>query len=320
MRILLLGATLVAAALGHSVTAEEIVLAPVSVVETKALFGSIESRFVMPARARIGGVLVSIDVAEGSEVSAGSVIGRIVDDKLALQLAAAEARITAARSELTNARTELARAEDLLARGATTTQRVDQVRTQVAVIEGSVAEAEAAREVIRQQEAEGEILAPVSGRVLTVPARLGSVMLPGEAMATIAGGGVFLRLAIPERHSSDLTPGDSVTVNDASVGRIEKIYPQIENGRVIADVSTPGLTDDFVGKRIMVRIPVGSREVLAVPDAAIQRAAGLDFVRLVAEAGEITVTVVPGDIVETPDGPRREILTGLRPGDVVVLP
>ena len=44
-------------------------------------------------------------------------------------------------------------------------------------------------------------MAPGDGRVLTVPVTRGAVVLAGEPIATIGGGGFFLRLAIPERHA-----------------------------------------------------------------------------------------------------------------------
>ena len=297
----------------------EFVLSPVTVDETKALYGRVESRFVVPARSRIGGTLTQLDVSEGSAAETGQVIARIVDPKLESQLAAAEARIAAARSQLANAETELTRNEALLDRGATTVQRVDQVRTTVEVARNAVAEAEAARAVTMQQITEGDIVAPASGRVLSVPVRLGEVVMPGEPVATIAGGGVFLRLAIPERHAADLDVGASVGLEDGQ-GTIEKVYPQIENGRVIADVAVEGLADTFIGQRILVRVPVSQREVLAVPEAAITTRAGLDIVTISAGGHEAEVTVVPGEIVDTADGPMREILTGLRAGDTVILP
>ena len=299
--------------------AEVFTVAPVEVPDLKALYGRIESRFVVPARGRTGGTITALDVTEGSLVTAGQVIGRILDSKLESQLAATEARINAAQSQLRNAEAELARSEALLARGTTTVQRVDLVRTTVEVARTGVAEAEAARDVARQQIAEGEVLAPAAGRVLSVPVRLGEVVTPGEAIATIAGGGVFLRLAIPERHATDLKMGGDVAI-EGGAGRIEKIYPQIDNGRVIVDVAVEGLSDAFIGQRILVQVPVATRSVLAVPQAAIVVQGGLDLLRIESPGGEVSLTVVPGRTVQTGAGPMVEILTGLRAGDHVILP
>ena len=303
--------------------AGEIILQPIEVAETKALFGQVESRFVVPARSRIGGTITALDVTEGDEVEAGQVIAQIVDEKLELQLAAAEARLAAARSELDNAQTELTRSESLLERGSTTLQAVDRVRTTVTVTRNAVTELDSGRSVILQQMAEGAVKAPSAGRVLSIPTRLGEVVMAGEAVATIAAGQVFLRLAIPERHANGLTVGDRVAIGegaDLREGRIEKVYPLIENGRVTADVAVDGLSSTFVGQRILVQVPVGTRQALAVPQAAIRRSAGLDLVEIGTGGAARTVSVVPGPVLATPYGPMVEILSGLRSGDTVILP
>jgi RND family efflux transporter MFP subunit len=322
--------------------AAELVLTPQSITETKAVYGRVESRFVIPARSRIGGTLVELSVSEGSVVAAGQVIARVVDEKLALQIAAVDARIRAATSELANARAEYERVQALLARGATTQQRIDQARTQVEVLVNQVAQANAERALVVQQGQEGEVAAPAAGQVLAIPARRGGVIMPGEPVAMVAGGGLFLRLAIPERHAPQLSVGASVTIGErglsggspaAETGRIEKIYPQIENGRVIADVELArlpsGATDDarreqapavFVGERVLVQVPVATRAVLAVPPAAIVTRSGLDMVRIATPAGAREVIVVTGGVVATAAGLQREILSGLSAGDRVVLP
>lgn len=322
---------LVAVILGSVISvagATERLVEPVTIADMKAVYGRIESRFVVPARTRIGGTLVTLDVTEGSQVEAGAVIARVVDEKLALQLNAADARIRAVTSELTNARIELDRTQTLLARGASTQQRLDQLRTQVEVLTNQASQAEAERAVILQQAAEGSVVAPAAGRILTVPLRRGAVMLPGESVATIAGGGLFLRLAIPERHAPLLGVGAAVEIGERgaeqvsgrTLGRIEKVYPQIENGRVIADVAVEGLSDSFVGERVLVRVPVATRQAITVPPAAVTNRSGIDFVRIATADGSREVAVVIGEMVETPRGAEREILTGLKAGDRVLLP
>jgi multidrug efflux pump subunit AcrA (membrane-fusion protein) len=171
--------------------------------------------------------------------------------------------------------------------------------------------------------AEGDVIAPAAGRVLSIPTRLGEVILAGEPVATIAAGNVFLRLAIPERHAEGLSVGARVAIGDGPdlrEGRIEKIYPLIENGRVTVDVAVDGLPDTFIGQRILVRVRVGTRQALAVPQAAIRQSAGLDLVEIASGDATRTVSVVPGPVVITPDGPMVEILTGLKSGDTVILP
>ena len=43
----------------------------------------------------------------------------------------------------------------------------------------------------------------------------------------------------------------------ATKGKLVKVYPEIDDGRVIADVEVDGLGDFFVGERTLVWMPVG---------------------------------------------------------------
>jgi RND family efflux transporter MFP subunit len=298
--------------------ADNVTLAPVSITEWKAVYGRVEARDRIPARARLGGTLVSLSVAEGDVVAQGDVLAEIVDEKLGFQLAALEAQGQALAAQLANAQTELTRGEELLAQGVTTAQRLDALRTQVDVVTGQIAALEAQRQVVAQQAAEGAVLAPVAGRVLDVPVAQGAVVMPGEAVAQIGGGGIFLRLAVPERHAANLTEGDAIQIEGAdgvAEGRLVKVYPLIENGRVVADVEVAGLSDRFVDARVLVRLPVGERAALLVPEAALVTRGGVDFVGI---EGAGLRAVVPGARVSIEGAAMVEVLTGLQAGDVVM--
>lgn len=319
MRSLFSGLVL-AFAVALPAAAADLTLTPREVTEWKAVYGRIEARTRLPARARIGGTLVSLNVAEGDVVAAGDALGRIVDEKIAFQLAAVDAQLSAVTSQLQNAQTELTRGEELLARGATTVQRLDGLRTQVDVLTDQLAQAQAQRRVIEQQAAEGTVLAPISGRVLTVPAAAGAVVMPGEPVATLGGNGFYLRLAVPERHLWLLTEGDAIEVSlngQPLQGRLTKLYPQVENGRVIADVGLPDLSSAFVDARVLVRLPIAKRAALMVPAAAIETRQGLDFVTVKGEGARV---VVPGGARQIDGVAMVEILSGLKAGDVVVTP
>ena len=301
--------------------AGEFELALSRIIETKAVVGRIEARNVIPARPRIGGTLVRLSVSEGDRIVEGQSIATVIDDKLALQLRAAEARIRALGSEQGNVQAEYERARTLLERGAGTQQRVDALRTQQDVIRNQISAAEADKSVIIQQASEGEVLAPLAGRVLRVPVTRGAVVMPGEQVALIAGGGFFLRLALPERHAAQLRVGAAVPITleggARTEGRLVKIFPQIENGRVIADVELASIGDFFVGARVLADVPIGERMALLVPKGAISTRSGLDFVTVQSPAGARQALVVLG---QEQAGGRVEILTGLHSGDRVVTP
>jgi multidrug efflux pump subunit AcrA (membrane-fusion protein) len=313
-------------------TAADFVVRPITVPDMKAVFGQVESRRIVPARARIGGSIRAIKVSEGNQVKEGEVVAIVVDDKLALERSAANAKIEALNSQLENARIELDRAQQLLARGSATQARVDLAKTQYDVAANQVAAAQAERSVVEQRAHEGEVLAPADGRVLTVPVTLGSVVLPGEEVARITSGRYYLRLSLPERHAAGirqdatvrigrrgLSPAASGSVAEARPGRIVKVYPEIVGGRVIADVDVDGIGDYFVNERTLVWIPVAQRTVLAVPPEAVTTRHGIDYVRIAADGGGREVAVILGETIPTADGPRVEVLTGLRDGDRVTM-
>lgn len=312
--------------------AAEFAVRAVTVPEMKAVFGQVESRIVVPARARIGGSIRELRVSQGDQVKEGDVVAVVVDDKLVLQLNAAKAKIEALNSQLENARLQLERAQQLRASGTGTQANLDQATMLFEVATNQVAAAKADRTVIEQSAREGDVLAPATGRVLTVPVTPGSVVLAGEAIARIAPGPYYLRLALPERHAAEIVQGSEVLVGERGLaqppgrapaahrGRIVKVYPEIADGRVIADVEVPGIGDYFVNERTLVSIPVGKRAVLAVPPGAIRTIHGVDYVRLATAGGEMDVAVILGQTIDDGGEGRIEILTGLRDGDRVILP
>lgn len=327
---LLAALTAAATAAPQAAPAAEFLVRATTIPEMKAVFGEVESRTVVPARARIGGTIREIRVSEGSEVKEGDVIGVVADDKIALQLAAADAKIAALKSQLANARTELERAQQLVTQGVATQSRLDAARTALEVATSQVAAAEADKAVIAQGTREGDVLAPATGRVLTVPITAGSVILAGETVARIATGPYYLRLSLPERHAADIEEGAAVEVeargrtsgqSEAPVrGRIVKVYPEIADGRVIADVDVSGIGSYFVNERTLVSIPVGKRPVLAVPPNAVTSLHGIDYIRLAAANGPMDVAVILGETFESDGQTLVEILTGLKDGDRIVLP
>lgn len=320
MRTLLLAFSLV---LAGPVLAETVTLSPVILPEWKAVYGRIETKETIPARARIGGTIRSLSVSEGDTVTEGQEIAVVHDDKIEFQIAAHDAQIAALTAQLETAEAELKRGEALVERGVVSMQRLDQLRTTVDVVRGQITSTEAQRDISVQQQTEGRVLAPAAGRVLTVPVTPGAVILPGEPVATIGGGGFFLRLSVPERHATALTEGDAIRITTdtgESEGRIAKLYPQIDNGRVTADVEVGGLDTAFVNARMLVRLPVGERQALMIPADAVTTRSGIDFVTVSEGGHEAERAVVLGGKVTIGSVAMVEVLTGLAAGETVVAP
>lgn len=296
-------------------------VAPTEVTDWKTVYGQIEAKDMIPARARLGGTLVSLNVSEGDLVTAGQELGKVVDAKIAFQINAIDAQISALESQLANAQNDLTRGEALKARGVMTAQAYDALKTQVSVLGQQIEAQKASRQVTEQQATEGAVLAPIAGRVLEVPVAKGAVVMAGEPLATVGGGGFFLRLSVPERYAATLREGDKIgieTGTGTAEGTLAKVYPQIAGGRVNADVEVPDLSSEFVGARVLVRLPLASRSALLVPAGLVHTHSGLDFVMLRGEGGQYERVIVPGPKVVVDGVEMIEVLSGLTGGEEVV--
>ncbi len=290
--------------------------------DRKAVFATVESSDVAVARARIGGIIRGLTIDEGSAVRADDRLALVRDEKLPLRIAAVDAKIRASKSQEALATLELNRIRRLRGTGAATQVRLDEAETRMNVVRSELAALEAERAVLVQQQADGNVLAPSAGRVLQVHVTEGSVVLPGDKIATIAVEAYRLRMMLPERHARFIKEGDTVLVGPRGMaigsqkkrqGRVKQVYPELDKGRVVADVEVAGLGDFFVGERVRVYVVTGSRQALIIPNGYVHRRAGITFVTL--KSGEEIVVQLG-----LPSEGGVEALSGLKAGDVIVKP
>jgi RND family efflux transporter MFP subunit len=307
--------------------AEPLVVSETEVVDRKAVIATVEPVHQLVARARIGGTIASLTIKEGDDVKAGQTIAEVTDEKLALQMQALDSRIASQQATRNQAKTDYDRIAELARRGVSTQTQLDQAKTNLDVAERNLAAMRGDRGVIAQQASEGAVLAPGAGRVLNVPVSVGRVVLPGETIATLAEDKYILRLQLPERHAQFLRAGDRVLIaarglSDQAAGatregRVRIVYPEIQGGRVIADVEVSGLGDYFVGERTRVYIDTGKRKTIEVPANFVYRRAGVNYVKL-ADGDEVVVQ--PGEAHDDKGVKSVEILSGLNDGDRIVAP
>jgi RND family efflux transporter MFP subunit len=307
-------------------TAVDVLLIETEVVfDLKAVYATVESADVVTARARIGGTVATLNVDEGDDVVAGGVVAVVVDDRLVPQVRALDARVSALVAETSQAIVDRDRSEQLLERGVVAQSRFDDAQTRVNVVQGQLNAVRQERDVVIQQQREGEVLVPTAGVVLQVNVTEGSVVFAGEELATIASDNYVLRLQLPERHARFLKIGDEVQLEPGALGSLEtpsgiiqKIFPQIANGRVVADVQVQGLEGYFVGERVRVWVATSERQVVLIPETFLETSYGVDYVTLLASDQQRRRVAVQRGRTNV-DG-RVEIIAGLGAGDKIVVP
>ena len=291
--------------------------------DRKAVLATIQSVHEVQARARIGGTISLLAVKEGDHVEAGDKIAVIGDAKLAIKGTGLEAHIQAAQSAYDKAKIDFARANELRQSGYGTQARLDDARTNLQVTEHNLQAVRAEKQEVSQTATEGAVLAPNAGRVLKVPVAVGSVIMPGETIATLSQENYVLRLELPERHARYLKAGDTVQIGSRGLqpdineairtGTVRLVYPEIKDGRVMADVVASDLGDYFSGERTRVYVSTGQRPALMVPADYPYHRAGATYVKL-KDGTEVVVQV--GQLLDN----KIEILAGLNDGDVAVKP
>lgn len=302
---------------------ERLVVAEVLVDAIKPASAVVASRDLAEARSRIPGTLVQLNVREGDLVRRGQVIGVVADDRLALETSAVGAEVAAAEAEAVRARADLARAQTLFDRGFYAQAGLDRARAASRAADAQVRAVRARRSASAETAAQGRILAPASGRVLTADVPVGSVVGAGQSVATITAGPLVLRLELPEAQGRNLRVGQLVRVSSedlpgVSTATVAQVYPAATAGRTTADLAVDGLSSDRVGQHVVVQVPVGERRALALPRRFVATRYGIDFVRTVDRAGR--VSEAPVQLGEPLAGDRVEVLSGLKSGDVALAP
>lgn len=299
------------------------------VSDEKSVFATVESANIVPARVRTAGTIVELKVRQGDHVDQGQIVASVGDQKLVLQLKSYAAQVQATQAQVAQAKLEYDRAQRLVSEGAIARTMYDQAHTALNVALSNLKSIAAQRAVIEQQETEGQVLAPTSGRVITVPVTAGTVVMAGDVVATVAEQNFVLRLQIPERHARYLKvddpvrlDGEELGLNGSRFGRIKLVYPQVEGGHVVADAIVEGLTDYFVGQRVRVWVNAGERKAIVVPENLIATRFGIDYARIWSRAdGAVDVPVQRGEERAQPDLRNGlEILSGLKPGDRLLQP
>jgi RND family efflux transporter MFP subunit len=302
-------------------------IAPVS--DEKSVFATIESAYTVPARVRTGGTIIALKVRQGDHVDQGQVIATVGDPKLSLQSNSFAAQIATGQAQVDQAKLDYDRAQRLITSGAIARNMYDQARTAYNVAQSNLKSISAQSAVVREQATEGQVLAPKAGRVITVPVTAGTVVMAGDVVATVAEQNFVLRLQVPERHARYLKVGDPVRLGSSDrdepgqpLGVITLIYPQVDNGHVVADAAVKGIGDYFVGQRVLVWVSAGARPAIVVPENLIITRSGIDYARVwTTNDGAIDVPVQRG---MKSFGPGKqvqlEILSGLQAGDRLLKP
>ncbi|NGM47602.1 efflux RND transporter periplasmic adaptor subunit [Rhodobacter sp. SGA-6-6] len=288
----------------------------------------------------------------GDTVAEGQVLAVLSKSTLELQRAQVNAAHAAAAATVAQAEAQLVEAEAAAAEAARVADRTAKLREQGSASQAASDTAnanavaatarvtvarqslEAARAQLALQDAQRanvelqltrtEVKAPVAGLITARNATLGAIATAaGKPMFVMERDGALeLRADLAEADLPRLKLGDRARLTAAGLaepleGTVRLIEPAIDPatrlGRARISVDRPGVL--LSGMFVEAEITLAAREGLAVPVTAVGMEAGQSTVMRVKDGVVERVVVTTG----IRDGGLVEIVSGLHPGDMVVV-
>src|SRR5262245_31201783 len=163
--------------------------------------GTVIAASTVAVRAQITGELMAVNFKEGDEVQQGQVLFELDKRPFEAALQQAEAQLQKDIAQLANAKAQATRYQDLATRGIATREQVDQMTTQAAALEATVAADRANVQSAKVQLDYATIEAPISGRTGLLQVHKGNLVRANDTVPIISINRVtpvYVTFAIPE--------------------------------------------------------------------------------------------------------------------------
>jgi membrane fusion protein, multidrug efflux system len=304
-------------------------------------------------RAKAGGTLMTLVVAEGSRVQAGQVLATIDGTEMATRMAERVAMVESARAAAVQAERTHANNQRLADQQFISNTALDQSRSALDTAKAQERAARAQADTVRAASRDTRITAPIAGIVAKRHAVAGEKVSAEQNILTIVDlSKLELAGTVGTHEVSLLSPGVAVQVKVEGVaapvvGRIARIAPAAEAGtrsigvmielpnprrcagppqaeprppRGAGGEADPGLTCSEAlraGQYALARVEIADAQPrLTVPATALGNAAGQDHVWVI-ENGVLARRAVTVGRRDERDG-RVELLNGVTAGSLVL--
>jgi len=297
--------------------------------------GTVTSLATVTIRSQISGYLVKNAFKEGDEVKKGDLIAEIDSRPYEAALAQAKGALARDEAQLKGAQVDLTRYQGLAAQNAVPRQQLD---TQIALVAQDQGLVEADRAAVKAAEVNLQychILSPIDGRVGLRQVDQGNYVTPGDANGIVVITQIHpisVLFTVPEDNLQAIakrlragavlpaTALDRAGANKIAEGTLQTFDSQIDptTGTIKLRAEFPNenrtlYPNQFVNIRLLVDT---HKDVTTMSTAGIQRGVPGTFVYLIN--ADSTVSVRPVKLGVT-DGEHVEVLSGLQPGDRIVI-
>jgi membrane fusion protein, multidrug efflux system len=296
------------------------------------VIGTVQAMAAVTLRARVDSQILSVEFEDGAIVKKNDVLFKLDSRQIEAQIKQAEATLAKNKAQLALYELEVSRNEQLAQREATSQQRLDVARANVATQKAQIRGDEAALESLRIQRSYYDVVAPISGRVGVAGLKAGNIARQGDAAPPLATinqtSPIYVAFPVPQRLLPELR--QAMTARSARVtaipqgleagieGTIEVLDNAIDTttGTITARASFDNLSE-LLWPGILCNVRVTLRvdeNAVSVPREAVQTGQRGTFVFTVENG---VARQVPVTAERSIDG-RTVILSGLKGDETIV--
>jgi RND family efflux transporter MFP subunit len=277
-------------------------------------------------RAKAGGTLLSLAVAEGSRVQAGQVLGRIDLADISSRVAERQANVEAMRAALVQAERAHASNERLAAQQFISGIALENSRAAMDTAKANLNAAQASLETTKVAQRDGALLAPISGIVSKRHVLPGEkVTLEQQVLTIVDLRTLELAGTIGTHEVARISAGMPVQVQVEGVdqpvaGRVARIAPAAEPGTrsIGVTIELPNAKETLrAGQYALARATLADdTQRLTLPATAVGKTSGQDHVWVI-ENGTLARRAVTLGRRDEREG-RVEVLQGVTPAAQVL--
>jgi multidrug efflux system membrane fusion protein len=297
--------------------------------------GTVTAFFTVTLRSRVDGELIKVDFIEGQMIKQGQLLAEIDPRPFQVQLQQAEGQLTKDQAALKVANLDLDRYTALATSRSVTQQQLDEQKALVKQSEGAVQTDQATIDNAKLQLTYARITSPIDGRIglrLVDPGNMVHANdVTGLAVITQLQP-IALVFTIPQddisRVQRKFGKDDKLVVeaydrdfiNQLAVGSLMAIDNQVDATTGTVRLKAVFQNEDnllFPNQFVNARLLIDTlHDALVVPSAAVQRGPQSTFIYVVKSDSTIDLRDV--EVGQT-EGDRTAIVSGVQPGEVVVI-
>jgi len=297
--------------------------------------GTVTSLATVTVRTQISGYLMRVVFKEGDEVKKGDLLVEIDSRPYEATLAQAKGQLARDEAMLKGAQVDLTRYQGLAAQNAVPHQTLD---TQIALVAQDQSSVEADKAAVKSAEVNLQytrIVSPLDGRVGLRQVDQGNYVTPGDANGLVVITQlqpISVLFTVPEDNlqaiskriqSGAVLPAtalDRSGANTIADGTLQTFDSQIDQTTGTIKLRAQFPNEDralFPNQFVNIRLLLDThKDVTTISTAGVQRGVPGTFVYLISD--DSTVSVRPVQLGITDDD-RVEVLSGLKPGERVVI-